>query len=71
VSADQADAAMPSDGHVKFGPRPTQEVPAAWASSMLTWLHANHPQVFGAALQQAAGIEPPVKAPRKPRGGQT
>lgn len=39
---------------IRFGPRPTQEIRAEWAESVLTQLAAKHPRLFGDYLREAA-----------------
>lgn len=36
--------------YVKFGPRPTQEMPIEWAEKLLSDWRATDPKRFGAAL---------------------
>ena len=40
--------------YVRFGPRPTQEMPIDWAVKMLTEWREKHPAQFGKALAEAA-----------------
>lgn len=40
--------------YVRFGPGPTQEVPAEWAALMLSAWRDRHPLQFGKALAEAA-----------------
>jgi hypothetical protein len=40
--------------YVRFGPRPTQEMPLDWAEKMLTAWRERDPKRFGAALSEAA-----------------
>jgi len=39
--------------YVKFGPRPTQEMPIEWAETILTELAAKHSAMFGNLLREA------------------
>lgn len=39
--------------YVKFGPRPNQEMPIAWAETMLTELASKHAAMFGKLLSEA------------------
>ena len=49
------DQATPApEARVKFGPRPSQHMPAEWAEHMLTELAATKPAVFGTLLKAAA-----------------
>lgn len=36
--------------YVRFGPRPTQEMPREWAEKMLSMLKDQHPAQFGKML---------------------
>lgn len=40
--------------YVKFGPRPTQEIPIEWAEKILTMLKNDHESQFGKLLTKAA-----------------
>ena len=40
--------------YVRFGPRPTQEMPLDWAEKMLTAWREKNAQQFGKALADAA-----------------
>ena len=40
--------------YVKFGPRPTQEIPIEWAETILARLAEGHGSLFGKLLADAA-----------------
>lgn len=43
---------------VRFGPRPTETLPAEWVEPILTWIKAHHPLVFAGAIQHGVlGID--------------
>lgn len=48
--------------YIKFGPGETEEVPADWASTMLTLLKQKNPKLFGDLLVEAIGA---VKSPKE------
>lgn len=43
-----------SNGRVKFGPGPTQDMPREWAESILTDLARTQPAKFGRMIAKAA-----------------
>jgi len=43
---------------VKFGPGPTDDMPAEWADRGLTWLHDAYPVVFARMMMAITGIDP-------------
>jgi hypothetical protein len=54
--SDNGEASGHANGkiYVKFGPRPTQEMPIEWAASMLATLAEKHESMFGNLLREAA-----------------
>lgn len=40
--------------YVKFGPRPSQEIPIEWAEELLTLLASEHQKVFSQLLPRVA-----------------
>jgi hypothetical protein len=54
VSDSEANGHANGKIYVKFGPRPTQEMPIEWAELMLARLAEGHGNLFGKLLSEAA-----------------
>jgi hypothetical protein len=52
-----ADETKARKARVKFGPKPTQNVPHEWAEAMLSYMFKHQKRAFASALRNAAGID--------------
>jgi hypothetical protein len=43
---------------IPFGPNPSDDMPADWASRGLIWLHGTYPVVFARMMMAITGIDP-------------
>lgn len=55
----------PADQRARFGPGPTETIPAEWVEPFLTFVKDYHPLVFAAAIQRGVlGIDGKPARPR-------